>query len=127
MTRTCVAIGCTSPVLARGLCPVHYHQLTCAGLTCSVPDCGRPIRASGLCHGHYKRTQRGIPLGSPLRSIHVRQAVIEDLEWIIDTDCPESIARRLGYESLEPLLRSLYRWRRRDLAARLNACLGAAA
>jgi hypothetical protein len=49
-----------------------------------------------------------------------RQALIEDLEWIIDTDSPEHVAQRLGYANADNLSRVLYRWGRNDLAARLD-------
>ena len=51
--RTCVAIGCTSPVLARRLCLTHYHQLASTGQACSVPGCDHPRRTGGMCTGHY--------------------------------------------------------------------------
>ena len=49
-----------------------------------------------------------------------QQAVIEDVEWIIGTDSPESIAVRLGYRRLNNLLTALRRWGRADLADRLS-------
>ena len=57
----------------------------------------------------------------PRRTLHARQQVIEDVEWIIGTDHPRSIAHRLGYASLDSLLSNLYRWGRVDLARRLIA------
>jgi hypothetical protein len=49
-----------------------------------------------------------------------RAAQIEDLEWIVGTDSPEHIARRLGYASVSNLERVLHRWGRHDLANRLE-------
>ena len=49
-----------------------------------------------------------------------QQVVIEDVEWIIGTDSPESIAVRLGYRRLNNLLTALRRWGRADLADRLS-------
>ena len=118
--RTCVAIGCTSPVLARHLCSEHYRQLASTGQACSVPDCDHPRHAGGMCTGHYQRAQKGAPLDKPLRVIHSRQTVIEDVEWIIGTDSPESIAVRLGYRCLDTLQSSLRKWGRADLADRLS-------
>ena len=118
--RTCVAIGCTSPVLARHLCSEHYRQLASTGQACSVPDCDHPRHAGGMCTGHYQRAQKGAPLDKPLRVIHSRQTVIEDVEWIIGTDSPESIAERLGYRRLDTLQSSLRKWGRADLADRLS-------
>ena len=57
----------------------------------------------------------------PGRTLHNRQHVIEDVEWIIGTDHPRSIAHRLGYASLDSLLDNLRRWGRGDLARRLVA------
>ena len=116
--RTCVAIGCTSPVLARHLCSEHYRQLL-SRAACSVPGCDHPRHAGGMCTGHYQRAQKGAPLDKPLRVIHSRQTVIEDVEWIIGTDSPESIAVRLGYRRLDTLQSSLRKWGRADLADRL--------
>ena len=48
--RTCVAIGCTSPVLARRLCLTHYRQLASTGQACSVPGCDHPRHAGGAVH-----------------------------------------------------------------------------
>ena len=118
--RTCAAIGCTSPVLARHLCSEHYRQLASTGQACSVPGCDHPRHAGGTCTGHYQRAQKGAPLDKPLRVIHFRQTVIEDVEWIIGTDSPESIAVRLGYRCLDTLQTSLRKWGRADLADRLS-------
>ena len=118
--RTCVAIGCTSPVLARRLCLTHHRQLVSTGQACSVPGCDHPRRTGGMCTAHYQRSQKGAPLDKPLRVIHSRQTVIEDVEWIIGTDSPESIAVRLGYRRLDTLQTSLRKWGRADLADRLS-------
>lgn len=56
----------------------------------------------------------------PSRTLHTRQHVIEDLEWIIGTDSPESVAERLGYRRLDTLQSSLRKWGRADLADRLS-------
>lgn len=54
--------------------------------------------------------------------MHARRAVvIEDVEWIVGTDHPENIARRLGYTNAENLATLLRRWGREDLSARLHA------
>ena len=44
---------------------------------------------------------------------------VSELEWIIDTDNPESIAKRLGYASPQDLMRFLRRAGRQDLSSRL--------
>ena len=56
----------------------------------------------------------------PRRTHHTRQHVIEDVEWIIGTDHPRSIAHRLGYRRLNTLQTSLREWGRADLADRLS-------
>ena len=45
---------------------------------------------------------------------------IEDVEWLLGTDSPESIARRLGYANERNLVDLLRRWGRPDLAARMT-------
>ena len=49
-----------------------------------------------------------------------KQVVIEDVEWIIGTDSPESIAVRLGYGSGRRLADQVKRWGRPDLADSLR-------
>jgi hypothetical protein len=48
-----------------------------------------------------------------------RDAIIEDLEWILGTDNPDRVTRRLGYSDVENLRMVLRRWGREDLANRL--------
>ena len=112
--RTCVAIGCTSPVLARHLCLTHYHQLASTGQAVQRARLRPPETRRRHVH------QKGAPLDKPLRVIHSRQTVIEDVEWIIGTDSPESIAERLDYRCLDTLQSSLRKWGRADLADRLS-------
>jgi hypothetical protein len=86
----------------------HLRTLAKAvGAVCSRPDCYRARKALGVCDAHYKAERR-------------RQERIRDIEWIIDTDHPERIAQRLGYERPESLVRTLQRWGRHDLANRLE-------
>ena len=54
-----------------------------------------------------------------------RMDVIEDVEWIIDSDSPESVAARLGYKNVHALIRMCERWERPDLAAKLRRRLEA--
>ena len=77
--------------------------------------CGAAVYARQLCMLHYKRSQTGIPL-DPKRILHQRDDVIEDVEWIIGTDSPASIAHRLGYSSADALINALRKWNRADLA-----------
>jgi hypothetical protein len=46
--------------------------------------------------------------------------MVDELRHIIDTDTPESIARRLGYANLGSLTKTLYRVREPELARRLE-------
>lgn len=49
-----------------------------------------------------------------------REAIIENVEWIVGT-CPgEDVARRLGYQSADNLERVLQKWGRHDLAHRVR-------
>lgn len=50
-----------------------------------------------------------------------RQEIIGELEFLLGTDDQDSIARRLGYRSLNTLTKALHRWGREDLAERLRA------
>ena len=49
-----------------------------------------------------------------------KQHVIEDVEWIIGTDHPDNVARRLGYRSSKCLADQVKLWGRPDLADRLR-------
>jgi len=46
--------------------------------------------------------------------------IVEDLEWIIGTDSPESIAKRLGYGEPQSLMKALRRAGRHDLSQRFG-------
>lgn len=48
-----------------------------------------------------------------------RAEVIEDVEWLIGTDHPDTIATRVGYRDHDTLASTMRRWGRQDLAARL--------
>jgi hypothetical protein len=56
-----------------------------------------------------------------------RADVIEDVEWIIDSDSPENVAARLGYKNVHALIRMCERWERPDLATKLRRRLEMAA
>ena len=60
-----------------------------------------------------------------ITATHLRQRehavqVVEDVEWLLGTDHPDSIAARLGYPSSRRLGDALRRWGRTDLARRLQ-------
>ena len=81
-------------------------------------DCGAEV-VIGISRLRAANTV-GCRLCAARRSRKNRYAqMIEDLEWILGTDHPESIARRLGYASADALITSLRRAGRDDLADRL--------
>lgn len=99
------------------------------------PRVQTPPRTCQRCGTTYERTN-GISPGQFARSrfcsrsctaaargfqpsVERQGHVIEDVEWLLGTDTPESIANRLGYANLRNLLDLLRRWERRDLAERL--------
>ena len=47
-----------------------------------------------------------------------RLRIIEDAEWIVGTDHPEHIARRVGFATTKQLYDALRRWGRHDLVDR---------
>lgn len=49
-----------------------------------------------------------------------RLRVIEDAEWIVGTDHPEHIARRVGFATTKQLYDALRRWGRQDLVDRCH-------
>lgn len=55
-----------------------------------------------------------------------RDQVLEELDLLLGTDAPASIARRLGYSSPKNLARVLHRWGRPDLAQRFDTVSAAA-
>lgn len=82
-------------------------------------DCGAEV-VIGISRLRAANTI-GCRLCAARRSRSNRYAqMIEDLEWIIGTDSPESIAVRLGYRCLDTLQSSLRKWGRADLADRLS-------
>lgn len=57
--KTCLNDDCDRKVLARGLCPGHYHTRPDAP-KCTI--CTKPVKAKGLCIKHYQRLKtRGDP------------------------------------------------------------------
>lgn len=89
--------------------------------TCSIAGCNKPFLALGFCATHYSRSRKGLPMDAGLlRGKHKREDVIEDVEWIVGTDNPESIARRLDYNSPHQLYEALRVWGRQDLINRLR-------
>lgn len=68
-------------------------------MICNETGCTEEALTDGLCRSHQPpRHQKRIP---------VRQ-MVEELDWIVGTDWPDNIARRLGYTSTGSLERRLY-------------------
>ena len=80
--------------------------------------CNQWRNPSDLVRGWCLTCQRHLP---PTRAERKAAVLIEDLEWIIGTDQPESIARRVGAPSLGALEARLRRSGRADLWIRLGA------
>lgn len=56
---TCSTRGCGKPVLARGLCRVHYAQeRRQKAAPCRVTGCTAPTLARRLCSRHYQAESR---------------------------------------------------------------------
>lgn len=63
MSASCSSDGCSSAVLARGMCRSHYRQdlaerSVAAGDTCAATSCARHVVADGMCLMHYKRLHK---------------------------------------------------------------------
>lgn len=66
--KQCSVEDCANPLLAKGLCRMHYQRWRTRGTTdkwvgrkgtpCSVDGCDRAFLARGLCHLHYDRLMR---------------------------------------------------------------------
>lgn len=89
--------------------------------------CDRTHRALGYCDAHRKRYLKyGDPeKGGPIGHQGGRRpfvGVIEDVEWLLGTDSPASIARRVGYKDVSDLIgRLANKAGRPDLADRLRS------
>lgn len=88
-------------------------------MTCQ--QCGAPItRRSDESPAQYARRRvcsRACAAASRHRG---RTVVVEDLQWIIGTDHPDRVARRLGYANAHSLARVLHKWGMTELARRLD-------
>lgn len=111
-----------SPKPGRGHASVwekrRYCSQSCAGRAsakpienpvkvCANPDCRKEFgitkgRGPGQWAARRFCSQK---CGSYMRT----RRLIEDVEWIIDHDHPESVARRVGYSSVDSLVGKLHR------------------
>ena len=117
----CSVDGCTKVLHTAGKCWGHYTEIRQALLgPCTVDGCTELQRCRGLCKTHYRRHMAGKPLDAPIptRTDRTRAHVLEDAEWIVGTDHPEHIARRVGYTDAKQLYDALRRWGRQDLVDR---------
>lgn len=109
--KQCTVDDCLRPLLARGLCRMHYQRVQRLGFPggpaprkasrdqggCSVNTCERPLYAKGLCGLHYNRQQRGADLEAPVRKS--RQG----------TCSAPGCNRSIGTEGAQELCRGHYR------------------
>lgn len=59
---TCSVDDCDRPILAKGMCSLHYNRMRLYGRLEKVHyrrqcECGKPAVAFGLCDLHYRRTK----------------------------------------------------------------------
>ena len=90
---------------------------------CTFDGCRRNQQSHGLCHAHRAQWMRGVPLtpvGPPLLR---RQEVREELDFLIGTDHPESLAQRLGYQNADRMIEACRRNGWWDLYVRLSSQL----
>lgn len=78
------------------------------------PQRGR--RTCADCGGLRQDTKAGCDVCRALRTVEQREHLAHEVEWLLGTDSPTRIARRLGYRSTEALAKRLSRDGRRDLA-----------
>lgn len=60
---TCSIVDCSRPVLAKGMCSLHYGRMKRTGTTelkrydpiCTVEGCEAKHRSNGYCQRHYMR------------------------------------------------------------------------
>lgn len=83
-------------------------------------DGERPMpkrRTCEACGGLRADTRSGCDVCRALARVAEREHLTGEVEWLLGTDSPARIARRLGYRSTEALAKRLQREGRRDLAA----------
>lgn len=132
----CTIPGCTRVIKNRAhrWCDTHYRRWRDAPhlpvdrqpqntRLCAYGGCTRMAYSLALCDTHYRQQVRRGWL-SPIRqqrpAKHQAAEVIEEVELLLGTDTPDSIARRLGYKSVPTLQRVLTRASRGDLASKLT-------
>lgn len=85
-------------------------------------SCAREVprlASRGLCGRCRSQATRAGTLDNWPRLIRTAAELIEDVEWIIGWDNPESIARRMGYATTQSLYDMLRRNQRDDLVQQL--------
>src|SRR5690349_8301651 len=134
MTKTCENTACGREFpLNRG--PVRNAKRRFCSRACSRANQlaeAAVARESKVCGGDdcttvYFRSRRYSQVEWEKRtycssacSLEARKShIVEDVEWIIDTDHPESIARRVGYSKPENLVNRLRKLGAVELADKL--------
>lgn len=90
MKKTCCVPDCPTPVLAKGLCRMHYQRKQKTGTTdltpfvpkaCSVESCGKTSRVKGYCQAHYEKWSRyGDPLVDRSNTVKHLACEIQDCD-----------------------------------------------
>lgn len=75
-TGNCNEAGCEEPILASGLCRVHYTRWrnSLKG-SCRIDGCERPARNLGLCKTHYERQRVSGNPGGAIQPYRVEKSV----------------------------------------------------
>ena len=98
--RTCAGKDCENPLVKR-------HNESAARFEARI-YCGRSCASKGKAQEGRERVRA-----------ERRKYLIGEVEFLVGTDTPDSLARRLGYANLDNLADALIKWGRRDLAAKL--------
>jgi hypothetical protein len=86
---------------------------------CENGDCGRRYeRRTGKSHQAWEEQRF---CGRECAAAARRSNVVEEVAWIIDTDYPDSIAKRVGYASVDSLINKLHGLGEHELGNKLTA------
>lgn len=100
---------------------------------CQNPACGKELTMPPKCinwpkgKGKYcSRACTGKARSAQMKQVQNeihgkrRAYIVEELDFLIGTDSPERLARRLGYNTVEGLTKACQREKREDLASKLK-------
>ena len=99
--RTCAGKDCENPLIKR-------HNESAARFEARI-YCGRSCASKGKAHEGRQKARASR-----------REYLISEVEFLVGTDAPDSLARRLGYAHADSLARALQNWGRDDLAEKLS-------